>query len=364
MPHADPAIRKEYMRQWRELHAAEIKAEKALYRQANRKRMNANDRARYLRNCGRSPDDETDYRWKIPPEKVSEIVERYISGETRQCLAKSFRITPVAICHHLKRQGIALRVEEKRELLCDDAAFDEITDASAYWAGFLITDGCVHRNTVIINVGAKDREHLERFRSFLKADAKVKIITMPERRGHVRSKGQIANIRVNSPRICNALAKIGITPRKTFTAKACEQLENNRHFWRGVIDGDGAVCFDRSRPRPYPILSLCGASLELMSQFAEYCEKLLGRTVRVGSRRNGRHFVVQVSGTFAVKVIDNLYSGSIDHLERKKANAVAASQHTFKKNGGRHSLVGYRQFSYGPATQTDPYENQPLKGQG
>jgi hypothetical protein len=55
--------------------------------------------------------------------------------------------------------------------------------------------------------------------------------------------------------MANALAKYGFVPRKCFNAEIKDGIENDRHVWRGVIDGDGSLGIhvrkDSGRRVPY-----------------------------------------------------------------------------------------------------------------
>lgn len=336
MPHADPHIRAEYMRGWRRRNADKVRAERKRYRADNLGRLAAKDRSRYLASRGRAPGDSTDYRWKLSPAQVEEIGMRYAAGTSSPAIATALGITPTAVRHHLSRIGIQRRSAEhaSRIYSVDETAFDTVTDASAYWAGFLITDGCIHGNSVIINVSVDDLSHVELFRNFLGSNKPVRVYGPGKSSFGV---GDMARFEVRCTRLCNALRKFGVTERKTHTAVAGDCVISNRHFWRGVIDGDGTVCLSRSRN--YPLLSLCGASKVLIDQFASFCGKIVrGRQFKVCSQRHGTFWAVAVPGTYAVRIIDELYTDAPDCLNRKKRIASLCMQRKFKAN--KHSLSG------------------------
>ena len=37
----------------------------------------------------------------------------------------------------------------------------------------------------------------------------------------------------------------GVVPNKSFTASVSPELQNNKHFWKGMVCGDGGVSFDQ-----------------------------------------------------------------------------------------------------------------------
>ena len=56
----------------------------------------------------------------------------------------------------------------------------------------------------------------------------------------IRIKGKTCNqftIRFTSKRLAGKLIAFGVTHRKSLTAKVIG-LEDDKHFWRGVLDGD------------------------------------------------------------------------------------------------------------------------------
>ncbi len=128
---------------------------------------------------------------------------------------------------------------------------------------------------------------------------------------------------MTSAQIARDLARYGVTPRKTFTAKVA-LLETNRHFWRGAVDGDGWVGISRRssgnrKNRDDPRICLCGSHdmLEQWSAFVCGITACKGSVVRAGASiwqcgAQGRH---------AVRVINALYSDCHVALPRKLNSA-------------------------------------------
>jgi hypothetical protein len=201
----------------------------------------------------------------------------------------------------------------------NEAAFDVITPESAYWIGFLMADGCVHENMILLQLGATDYGHVQKFAAFLGLS-----------RDPYMNAGK-AVITCRSVRMAASLAAFGVLPRKSKTAQVVG-LENNRDFWRGVVDGDGSINFPR-RLKEYPILSVCGA-LGLMTQFRDYASTVLsGRPIVVHPHK--RIHAVSSGGTYAVGVIRNLYEGCTVSLDRKLQLAHRAMARKFGRNCGR-----------------------------
>ncbi|MGA9844719.1 MAG: hypothetical protein WBQ25_20655 [Nitrososphaeraceae archaeon] len=125
-----------------------------------------------------------------------------------------------------------------RRCTLNEASFDVLTEESGYWIGFLVADGniCYKKGIPIIALHLKDIDlpHLHKFREFVGSSHKV---------GNYVNRiwGNASHsISFSSERMANTLKKYGFVPRKCFTAEI-KEVQNNRHVWRGLIDGDGSL---------------------------------------------------------------------------------------------------------------------------
>ena len=192
-----------------------------------------------------------------------------------------------------------------RKKFLNEHAFDIITDESAYWLGLLMADGNIcHRNkphnTYTLSLEMKDKEHIEKFKIFMQAEHTI----FPHR--------NIFGISLPVKNYANRLSEFGIIPNKSLNAEV-KLLQNNRHFWRGVIDGDG--CLGNYKAGFTLVMNgskiLCNQFYQFVKQF---CPKLKA-TVR--KMTAGNLYVLQITGTNA-KIISNiLYSNSLVYLDRK-----------------------------------------------
>src|SRR5207247_703702 len=103
-------------------------------------------------------------------------------------------------------------------------------------------------------------------------------------------------------------------------------IENNRHVWRGVIDGDGSLgVYVRKNLngsiRRVPYLSLTG-SKNLCMQLRSFLEKELGEPMPPNIIFYKRSYLFMLSDHRAVKAIELLYSGCSIALERKLRKAL------------------------------------------
>lgn len=195
----------------------------------------------------------------------------------------------------------------------DESVFSTITNESAYWIGFLMADGVVtqrqphHQPHIKLALHAKDKKHVQKFRDFVRSDAPI--------REYLTNNGKtpVVEFQLCSQRIANDLALYGVVQRKSLTAKAL-RLENNRHFWRGVIDGDGWIGTPVRKG-----IELVGAK-PLLDQFCAWCGQLnLGPLPK--STIHKTIYRVRLPQRFVIPVLKELYQSNDVCLERKKERA-------------------------------------------
>jgi len=211
-------------------------------------------------------------------------------------------------------QGVAAK-SDFRIPIHNEGAFDQITPESAYWMGFLLADGCIHYlrgkyPKVVLELGVEDWAHVEKFRQFIQTDTKV----APS---HL---GAAARLEVTSEHIVNALKFYGITERKSLTATVAPELRHNRDFWRGVVDGDGYLGYNKGNNCPH--LGLVGTR-DVINSFKEFCgiEGTIGTQYKIST-------LVYYSYNAAL-LARRLYNGASLFLDRKKtlADSIQRYEH-------------------------------------
>lgn len=210
------------------------------------------------------------------------------------------------------------------------AAFDNIEDPEVqYWAGFMMADGCVtklsNRQAFIqLALSAPDREHVAKFRAFLKAEHPVRDYGPKPTRwpdGTVGVDKGHARISLHSDRLAAGLARFGVLPRKTMTASS-ELGSTSSHFWRGVCDGDGHIRVNSlSRQKDVARVQMLGSEA-LMRQFSTFInERIPGHDIRAFSFKS--IWQVRLSCFMAFRAIQLMYGCGGTSLDRKQATADA-----------------------------------------
>lgn len=242
---------------------------------------------------------------KLCDEAKAGIVAWYKEGMPSTFLAKVYDASQGQVLNILHKESIKMRNPANiRRLNLNEEVFDEINEESAYWLGFLISDGCVRERKNSYEIALKlqkgDKEHLEKFKKFLESEHKISL-----------SGGKDYLLAFNSRRLGEKLISYGIVPHKGKNGCECNKgLANNKHFWRGVIDGDGSLgVYKRGES-----LNLTG-SYKLLNQFLSYVKTICNTKSNVTKDRNT--FRVVFGYDKAKFLVKHFYKDATVYLERK-----------------------------------------------
>lgn len=278
---------------------------------------------------------------KLSEKQKQEIIEKYIAGKSIDKIAKEYDVRFSNIRELLVRRGIKRRTgtETKRfNWPLREDAFDEINEESAYWIGMLMADGCVKNNYICLALMIKDKDHVKKFRDFLGATQHKLRRTRRKKDGKIYWQ---AVFKVASAKLVQKLAEYGVVPLKTHTAKVCDALKYNKHFWRGVIDGDGSLTTNN---KIYPCICLVG-SKPLCEQFRDYVKTHIPQCF-ANVYPTKTIFGFAVAATFAVTIIKELYQNCTVALDRKLERAKKHMEWT-----GKSVLKCRRNITYNGETK-------------
>jgi DNA invertase Pin-like site-specific DNA recombinase len=196
----------------------------------------------------------------------------------------------------------------------DHEAFNLITDDAAYWIGFLFADGSIiHQQkaapVVQLRLSVVDRGQLEKFREFLGSTHAIGT-SPPGNFGGYQSRASV-RFAVNSRRLAARLLELG-----RYEGPIATELAASRHFWRGVVDGDGSIF---TLKQGYIGFSVVG-SQRLLRPFLGF---LRGRGLsgRMTVRPEKTIYQLSTAGHLAELIIDELYRNAATGLDRKVALA-------------------------------------------
>lgn len=178
------------------------------------------------------------------------------------------------------------------------------TEDKAYWLGFLAADGNVCGNLVQIDLAVSDKAHLEKFKEALSSSHPVKERVVEYKQ---------ARFAVSNRELATDLIRQGITPRKSTTAHAWVGTpELQRHYWRGVVDGDGSIYRSSGKWN----IALNG-SKSMCESFSVWMKGLVDIRANV-TQGHGDIWQVRASGDLcAGRIVLELYGEASVFLERK-----------------------------------------------
>lgn len=109
--------------------------------------------------------------YKLCNQIENEIVEKYKIGYSNKDLSNEFSLHRSTIQRVLKRNNINLHYS-KSKLKCNDNLFSTYNEISCYWAGFILADGYIRKDspTLHIKLSSKDVLHLNKFQECIKCE--------------------------------------------------------------------------------------------------------------------------------------------------------------------------------------------------
>lgn len=259
---------------------------------------------------------------KITPEQTQFIIEQYQLGVNSEELGRQLNIDSCTVLRILKRNNITIKSnsQSKRKFELDESILDNIdSEEKAYFLGLMWSDGNISKknNDISIRLLAKDAEILYQLSNYFYGQDRVSI-------DKNKKNQEIATFRLCSKRLKERLIELGCHPNKTFINKYPENLDPSldRHFIRGVIDGDGSVLNYDS-----PIIYIIGTD-ELTFKISEIIEKNLNIKPLFSKKQKYRLKDVNISsiayrGFIKANTLAKwIYEGSSIKLNRKYQNYI------------------------------------------
>lgn len=268
------------------------------------------------------------HRIWLTEEQRSEVTRRYIAGEKPMTIAKSIGVCANNVRGAIRKAGVEMRdrAHACRRFHHNENAFDVLTPETEYWIGFLFADGSASRHRVgspsmSVGLATRDRSHLVKLLAFMGSNHKI----YERMSGDCYIDGRYIGlhrqsaVNLRSKNIVEALMRYGMC-NKSLDRVATAELALSRHFWRGVVDGDGYVGIVSAGPR----IGLCGG-LTLMNQFVRFAQShgLGEHTNARRARKGGKLHIVGFTKVAAGKLIRTLYEDASVFLSRKNKRAKA-----------------------------------------
>ena len=254
-----------------------------------------------------------------------DIVRLHDEGKSTLEIEKETGYSFSYVARYLRNIGVEFDPPEirNREHFFDQDFFCEInTEAKAYWLGFITADGCVSkdRGCLSIGLGIVDFSHLEKFASDIKYDGKVSIVNNARYGKNHKS----ARLALFSGKLINDLEFLGVTERKSFTAEVAPYISEDllRHYWRGVIDGDGCIYQNENKQSQISI-SFTG-SKHMAEAFQSWCKSRANTQAKTHPHAVSEGiWEYYVGGRNKVSILlKELYNNCSIYLDRKYEKAM------------------------------------------
>jgi hypothetical protein len=210
--------------------------------------------------------------------------------------------------------------------------FTNPSDELAYFLGFFLADGYMTEKGMIgIQLHEQDVDILRKFSHLICGEDRLQYIKKKYESNFKRS-NQYRLIFTNNE-VYNLFLKLGFDTKKTTTAKVPTYLENNSHFWRGMIDGDGCLAFTSTF-----LVELVGTR-SVCNSFKRYCQLYnlgIDRSLTEFNRKKKYNVDIvsfRIHGKEAYKLCQVLYENKGDlYLERKYNKYLQELRNTNVKN--------------------------------
>ena len=180
-----------------------------------------------------------------------EIIKLYQEGFSNKKISERFNVHRTTIQRLLKEHDVKLH-KRKSELICNDIFFNEYTKESCYWAGFILADGYIRKNSnnLHIKLQKKDYDHLIKFLRCLKIEEDDINKILKNRKNYTSIDLFINNL------VHGLMKNFSIGNNKSLTAFIDNRIPNHlmNHFIRGYFDGDGSI----TNAGIYPTISITG----------------------------------------------------------------------------------------------------------
>lgn len=246
---------------------------------------------------------------------IDELKSLYADGYSLYKLQDILGFSRKFLSKQLKINKIEINYKNKSRFLKHNY-FDNIdNEQKAYMLGFIFADGSINLKNyrLTIDLASKDMDILIKFSNELYGRNLVK--------NYTRNNKNYIKLDVNSKYLITQLLKYNITSNKTLSAKYPQMIakEYNKHFIRGIIDGDGCIYIPKSN-RDSPCVLLIGTR-DICDNVSEILNKELNLKsyfCKVHDQDISIMTEIKISNfKQCKKMLDWLYKDSKIYLDRK-----------------------------------------------
>ena len=232
---------------------------------------------------------------------------------SRASIAEHFNIPEWKLKRIISKNGWA----SQAPVLLNTEAFDEYTENSCYWAGFLAADGSVDaKGRIRLMLKYDDILHLEKFKTYLQSTHAVSSNTDTYNR---------CSFEFTNREMCDTLdLNFNIVPEKSLVMKFPHFIRADmvRHFIRGYFDGDGSICESFSNKNSVTATlytTFCSGSFDFINYIYTFINQELHTVGHLQDFGTGKKWQIKYNTNDSVKLLNYMYSNCSVYLDRKYA---------------------------------------------
>lgn len=262
--------------------------------------------------------------------QTKEIINLYHSGISCKQIGKQFKCSKQTVNALLKNGNIKIRdnshAQQKYQI--NENIFEIIdTSEKAYWLGMLTGDGWItDDNDLGLSLEQSDKEHIYKFRDFLKSNHPITIKNNGFKKDGTPSISY--ELRLTNKKIVSDLRQYGFTKNKTHYIKF-PNIDGKflPNYMLGLVDSDGSFCLKTHYKRKH--IRLLNFNFIGPTVFAQIFQQILIDKCKISKTKLGTQkntdFVrtVEYGGYKNIyKIVKFLYNDPPVWMERKKSIAI------------------------------------------
>lgn len=192
-----------------------------------------------------------------------------------------------------------------------DKLEEPLSDEALYWIGYIRADGYIRQSTNrtgFVRFSQTQEHPVKEFHTFMEVTSKI---VVRDKAGGFASNNKAYIATARKP--YHRFVELGV--KKNLR----EDIFQSRHFWRGLIDGDGSVNLNCRYGRTYPTLQLCSEKYSDLENFLTYTSNLGLSPAKISP--TGKIFIIKFGGEQAQYLIWHLYSCAYSANKAKQTKA-------------------------------------------
>jgi|APGre2960657404_1045060.scaffolds.fasta_scaffold33997_1 hypothetical protein len=233
------------------------------------------------------------------------------TGITRAAIAEHFNIPDWKLKKHIAANSWG----KTAPIIGNVSAFDDYSENSCYWAGFLAADGNVDtKNRIRIMLKYDDMNHLEKLREFLQSTHTISSNT---------DKYNRCSFEFTHKEIREVLEfNFGIVPNKTDKLEFPLYIPTKYlvHYLRGYFDGDGSICESFSNKNSITAsiyATFASGSKNFSVQLFNYLQDKLGLGGHLQEFEGSTKWQLKYNTNDAKTLLEFMYENCSVYLDRK-----------------------------------------------